>query len=277
MGYAICVPHCKLLFLHCLLALGFLFIVPCSMLSAHNALPTAQRSTLTAHRPPLTTLGSQPSAPCSKFHALSSTLYAQNSTLTAHCSPPTAHRPLPTAHRPLLVAPTQQDTSKPRVDSLHIQSDTIAVSDTTQDTTKQSYKPFVPTKSALLAVGLSAALPGAGQVYNETYWKVPVIWGLGGYWVYEWITLNRSYKDYGNQFNQSVIDSPPLGDDNLKKQRDFYRDERDKFAWYLGALYFLNVVDAYVGANLYDFEVTPDLGPNPSQSFQFRGTFRVGF
>ena len=52
----------------------------------------------------------------------------------------------------------------------------------------------------------------------------------------------------------------PGGNDNYLLNRDFYRNERDSFAWYLGALYFLNLVDAYVGANLYDFDVSPELG-----------------
>src|SRR5438552_132453 len=57
-------------------------------------------------------------------------------------------------------------------------------------------KLFHPSKSPWLAVGLSAALPGAGQLYDENYWKVPVIWGLGGYWIYEWVKLNNKYKDF---------------------------------------------------------------------------------
>lgn len=102
---------------------------------------------------------------------------------------------------------------------------------------------------------MSALLPGLGQIYNETYWKVPIIWGLGGYWVYEWIRLNEKYQDYGDRF--AANPTAPDGS-QLKRIRDFYRDERDRFAWYLGALYFVNLLDAYVGANLYDFSVGDD-------------------
>ncbi len=119
---------------------------------------------------------------------------------------------------------------------------------------------FHPRKSSLLAVGLSAAAPGVGQIYNGSYWKPPVIWGFGVYWISEWIQLNKSYKDYRNQYSASITPSQTLGDLTLLSQRDFYRDERDKFAWYLGALYALNLLDAYVSANLYDFEVSPNLG-----------------
>ena len=115
-------------------------------------------------------------------------------------------------------------------------------------------------KSSWTAIGLSAALPGAGQVYTANYWKVPLIWGLGGYWVYEWSSNNKLYREHRDRYNQSIVDSPPGGDERYLRLREFYRDQRDSFAWYLGLLYFLNVVDAYVGAELYDFDVGPDLG-----------------
>jgi hypothetical protein len=115
------------------------------------------------------------------------------------------------------------------------------------------------SKSPWLAVGMSAVLPGAGQIYTENYWKVPVIWGLGGYWMYEWGKQNKLYKDFRDRYSASIVLSPPYGNDKLRVNRDFYRDQRDSFAWYMGFLYFLNLVDAYVGAHLYDFDVSPDL------------------
>lgn len=119
-------------------------------------------------------------------------------------------------------------------------------------------------KSPLMAVGLSAVLPGAGQAYTENYWKIPVIWGLGGYWIYEWIQNNDRYRDFRDRYSQSVQDFPPYGDERMLSLREFYRDQRDSFTWYLGLLYFLNVVDAYVGAQLYDFDVGPELGSRGS-------------
>src|SRR6266850_5090288 len=115
------------------------------------------------------------------------------------------------------------------------------------------------SKSPWIAVGLSAGVPGLGQIYNHTYWKLPLIWGLGGYWIYEWVHLNDNYKDFRSQYSNSITPANKAGDPLLLTLRDFYRDERDKFAWYLGALYLLNLVDAYVGASLYDFDVSPDL------------------
>jgi len=120
--------------------------------------------------------------------------------------------------------------------------------------------PFHQSKSPWLAVGMSAILPGSGQIYNADYWKAPVIWGLAGYWIYEWTKLNNLYQDRRILYEESVAASPPNGNPTYQDHRDFYRNERDKFAWFMGALYMVNLVDAYVGAHLYDFDVSGDLG-----------------
>jgi len=114
-------------------------------------------------------------------------------------------------------------------------------------------------KSPLTAVALSALLPGAGQVYTEQYWKVPLILGLGGYWIYEWKHNNDRYREFRGLYTASLDSSPPEGNPRYLSLREFYKDQRDSFTWYLGILYLLNVVDAYVGAELYDFDVGPDL------------------
>ena len=123
---------------------------------------------------------------------------------------------------------------------------------------------------------MSAALPGLGQVYDHSYWKVPVIWGLGGYWIYEWGKLNSQYHDYRDRYAAS-IDSTGTGNSNYKNNRDFYRNERDKFAWFLGGLYLLNLVDAYVGAHLYDFDVSPDLGADGRLYPRVTASLRITF
>ncbi len=109
------------------------------------------------------------------------------------------------------------------------------------------------TKSPTLAMALSAVLPGAGQFYNESYWKIPIIWAAGGWFVYEWLQLDKSYRYNLHKYAESVAELPPNGIDGYRTNREFYRDERDGFAWYFGILYFLNILDAYVDASLYDF------------------------
>jgi hypothetical protein len=110
---------------------------------------------------------------------------------------------------------------------------------------------FISTKSPWTAVLMSAVIPGAGQIYNESYWKAPLIWALSGWLVYNWIQNNKDYKYYKDLFSQTQIE-------NYRRLRTSYRDQRDVFTIYMGLTYFLNLVDAYVDAQLFDFSVDED-------------------
>jgi hypothetical protein len=123
------------------------------------------------------------------------------------------------------------------------QQDTAAVSDTTNQAQQ-----FVMQKSPWGAVLRSAVIPGWGQIYNESYWKVPVIWGITGWLTYNWIYSNKAYKRNRDIYLQT-------GDTRYITVRDFYRDQRDQFAIYIVLTYFLNLVDAYVDAHLFDFSI----------------------
>jgi hypothetical protein len=133
-------------------------------------------------------------------------------------------------------------------------------------TTDSLSAPYKQTKSPTLAMGLSALVPGAGQIYNGAYWKVPIIWGVGGWFVYEWFQIDKSYRDYLHRYNESITPGLPNGDIRLRDNREFYHDERDAFAWYLGILYALNILDAYVDASLYDFNQHASVRALPRQN-----------
>lgn len=119
-------------------------------------------------------------------------------------------------------------------------------------------KKFRMRKSPTTAVLLSAVIPGAGQFYNESYWKIPIIGGLVGYFGYEYFRNNNLYKDYRDDYAASQTELNPNGDLNLKTLREFYRDQRDDFVWYFLIVYVINMVDAYVDAHLFDFDVSDD-------------------
>lgn len=114
------------------------------------------------------------------------------------------------------------------------------------------------TKSPTLAMALSGVLPGAGQVYNESYWKAPLILGLGVYFISEWLDNNRRAEDYRQKYTAS-LQLFSSGDPRLLALREFYKNQRDSFTWYFFILYVLNIVDAYVDASLYSFDVSPAL------------------
>ena len=131
-------------------------------------------------------------------------------------------------------------------------------------------------KSPATAVLLSAVLPGAGQFYNESYWKVPVVVGLGGYFVAEFLSNNKLYKQYGDEYASSIGSLPgSTGDENALRLREFYKDQRNEFAFYFLILYFVNLVDAYVDAVLFDFEMSDDLSLRtvPGSSLRVRVLF----
>ncbi len=122
-----------------------------------------------------------------------------------------------------------------------------------KDTTVYNFK---MTRTPMKAVLYSAVLPGLGQFYNKSYWKIPVLWLISGYFVYEIIKNNNSYIEYRDAYSNSQTPLSPGGDARLKLLREFYRDQRDQFYLYAGLVYLINLVDAYVDAHLFDFDVS---------------------
>jgi hypothetical protein len=126
-----------------------------------------------------------------------------------------------------------------------------------------------PGKAALLA----AVLPGAGQIYNRRWWKLPLVYGsLGGviYGEYFYQTHFREFVDAVNQvqLDPTRLQNPTYLGTNAVKVRSlaglnsgivFYRGQRDIFYLYIGIAYSLQIVDALVDAHLKDFDVSEDL------------------
>lgn len=141
---------------------------------------------------------------------------------------------------------------------------------------QQVQKAFVPKPTK--ALWLSLVLPGAGQIYNRKYWKLPIIYGgfLGCAYALTWNQM--MYRDYSQAYldimdddpnTKSYLDMlPPRYDitgreDQFKKifkrKKDFYRRYRDLSAFCFIGVYLLSVVDAYVDAQLSEFDISPDL------------------
>ena len=125
----------------------------------------------------------------------------------------------------------------------------------TTETPRKKGRQFRMKKSPAIAVLLSAVVPGAGQLYNQSYWKTPIIWGLVGYFGYEYFRQNNLYKDYRDLYSQSQLEIPPEGNLSYKSLREFYRDQRNDFVWYFTIVYVINLIDAYIDAHLFDFDV----------------------
>jgi hypothetical protein len=113
---------------------------------------------------------------------------------------------------------------------------------------------FRMKKKPWLAV-LFSIIPGGGQFYNESYWKVPILFGLSAYFGYSYYDQDKKYRDYRDRYSTTQTQQFPDGDLNLKSLREFYRNQRDDFLWYFIIVDFINLVDAYVDAHLFDFDV----------------------
>lgn len=117
-----------------------------------------------------------------------------------------------------------------------------------------------PHKASMLAV----FLPGAGQVYNEKFWKVPIVFaglGVSGYLVY-W--NRREMKTFQDELDLrintgGVSNYANLTIDQLKSNRDFYRTNRDYSIISFVAIYALQIVDAAVDAHLSGFKLGDDM------------------
>ena len=125
-----------------------------------------------------------------------------------------------------------------------------------------------PARAALF----SAIIPGAGQVYNKAYWKVPLIYATGAVLGYFLIDNNERYQDFRQALilrNRNASDkyvndriygtNNPRGTENLRFSRDFYRRNRDITIMLSVVAYGLNIAEAYVHAHLKEFDISEDL------------------
>jgi hypothetical protein len=174
-----------------------------------------------------------------------------------------------------------QSAGAPRADSVRV----LKGADSAARGIDTLRRAALPRKSPGLAMLCSALIPGAGQFYNQSYWKVPIVFGLGLYFASTWLDQNRRTQDFRGKYAASLVANPadPFTTDTYLRERDFYKQQRDTFAWYFVILYFVNVADAYVDASLFDFDVGTDLtlhvipgGAGPVSSFPGL-TVRLGF
>lgn len=121
-----------------------------------------------------------------------------------------------------------------------------------------------PRKAALI----SLIIPGAGQVYNKHWWKLPIVYGaLGGLvWletknIKGYKVLKRNYKAMVDENPATVVDPKYLNQDRvtLKSSRDIARKNLEQSSLLLGLGYLLSVSDAFVDAHLSTFDVSDDL------------------
>lgn len=148
-----------------------------------------------------------------------------------------------------------------------------------QQQTESKKKRWLPVPNNSIWLGL--VIPGAGQIYNHKYWKLPIIYGgfLGCTYALTWNT--KMYKDYSQAYQDIMSDNPENDSymnfirgsltkedvmsnldyyQNLFRQRkDAFRRQRDLSIFVFIGVYLLSVVDAYVDAELSNFDISDDL------------------
>jgi len=129
------------------------------------------------------------------------------------------------------------------------------------------------------AMWLALVIPGGGQIYNRKYWKLPIVYGgiIGCLYAMNW--NNNMYKDYSQAY-LDLIDKDPgtqsynmflhlgtqIDDSNKDRYKDIFKKRKDKFRrwrdlsfFVLLGVYALSVIDAYVDAELSNFDISKDL------------------
>ena len=151
------------------------------------------------------------------------------------------------------------------------------------------YKRQDPNKALLYAL-----VPGLGQIYNRKYWKLPLVYGafMGCMYAITW--NNKNYKDYSTAYfdimedyqkvlaaekdgqkyegpwqeswtifvrngEESTYVSNAQFQENLKRRKDYFRRYRDLSIIITVGVYAISIIDAYVDAQLFDFDISPDL------------------
>lgn len=157
--------------------------------------------------------------------------------------------------------------------------DTMALAmknDSIQKEVPQPKKRFIPDSNRSL--WLAMVFPGAGQIYNRKYWKLPIVYGgfVGCAYALNW--NNKMYKDYSQAYLDIMDDDPntksyedflPMNasiagqeerfKEIFRKRKDMYRRQRDLSIFCFIGVYVLSIIDAYVDAELSDFDITEDI------------------
>lgn len=170
-------------------------------------------------------------------------------------------RLLDSANKPLLS----------RNDSLQLRKDSIKIAK------KRDWATWRPNPKR--AMWLALVLPGAGQIYNRKYWKLPIVYGgfVGCAYALRW--NNQMYRDYSQAY-MDLMDNDPntqsynqflhlgvkIDETNIDRYKTLFKNRKDRFrrwrdlsVFCMIGVYALSIVDAYVDASLSEFDISNNL------------------
>ena len=133
--------------------------------------------------------------------------------------------------------------------------------------------------NAKRAMWLAIVLPGAGQIYNRKYWKLPFVYGgfVGCAYAMRW--NNQMFRDYSQAYMDIMDDDPntqsynqflhlgaTIDASNIERYKEIFRKRKDRFrrwrdmgTFVMIGIYAFSVIDAYVDASLSEFDISDDL------------------
>ncbi|HTN45319.1 MAG TPA: DUF5683 domain-containing protein [Flavipsychrobacter sp.] len=130
----------------------------------------------------------------------------------------------------------------------------------------KEYSPTEKQPNAKKAGLYSAILPGAGQLYNKQYWKIPLIYAGAGAAVYFFVNNQKNYRKYRQAYiaridnDPATIDKEPL---RTTEEIQYLQNEYKRWLDMTGLLtavgYTLQILDAVVFAHLKEFDISRDI------------------
>ncbi|MDR1544352.1 MAG: DUF5683 domain-containing protein [Prevotellaceae bacterium] len=154
---------------------------------------------------------------------------------------------------------------------------------------------FIPNPNKSMWYGL--LFPGAGQIYNRRYWKLPIVYGGFAAFAYGISYNGKLYKLYSNayrdkadtnentdSFKKLEREGRTVSEETLQTNMNNFRRSRDLCIIGAVAFYAITVVDAFVDAVLADFDISPNLSmkihptviPSPDE-MSLAMSFKVNF
>jgi hypothetical protein len=122
------------------------------------------------------------------------------------------------------------------------------------------------------ATTLATVCPGAGQIYNKQYWKLPIVIGGGAALIYCIDFNNRGYQRFVKAYSQRMDEDPDVVDEfiyadgsvrltteDIVNYKNSYRRNRDLCIILTGLFYVIQIIDAHAVAHMKTYDVSDDL------------------
>jgi len=170
--------------------------------------------------------------------------------------PDTIPRPADTIPRPADTIPRRTGAIRQDPDTITRYFDTIPQETDTLAVREPDFS-HSPSKAIMYAL----VLPGLGQVYNRKYYKIPIVYGGLAAAVYAIVFNSGEYRLASLEYAENQ-------DELNKRYLEYWRRNMELSYIALVGVYALQVLDAYVDAQLYSWDVNENLSLRLTPSLQ---------